>query len=119
MTERALPSFGLTEWERTSDQGVVAKRVDRFSSLGKAGVQVGDVLLAINDTALAQLPTPEALMAHWSSLGVGATALVRLLRDGQPLTVPVVLVVKKVVSLDLEEIDASLERKIAPAARFG
>jgi S1-C subfamily serine protease len=93
--------------------GVSVMKVDRFGSAGKAGVLVNDEILSWNG----QSPKTEAeFLAIMTSLKVGETLRLRIVRNGAQMDLPVPLLAKrKKLSLDLEELDETLERKISPA----
>lgn len=93
--------------------GGVIQKVEKFSSAARAGLLVGDEIVAINGQ---QPQGGEQVMSLLQSVGVGGTAKVNIVRAGKPMEIAVKLIEKKVLNLDLDEVDESLERKIAPAA---
>jgi S1-C subfamily serine protease len=105
-------SLGLLAEGGGPNGGYVVTKVERFGSAGKAGIQLGDELLALNG----KLRTPEETTAILSQLSPGAVITLTLLRKGQRMEVPVKLMAYKPLKLDLDDIDDVLERKIAPAA---
>jgi predicted metalloprotease with PDZ domain len=90
----------------------VMVKMNKFDSLGKAGIKEGDEILAINGVALAGLP---AFMATLGQLGVGAKPTFRVRRAGSELEIAVELLKKRKLNFDIEEAQVDLERKIAPA----
>lgn len=93
--------------------GLVLVRVEKFSTAYKAGLMVGDELLAFDGKKFA---TPQEGLAILQAIGVGGQVMVDLVRDGERRQLPMKLFEKKVVKLDLDDISNVLERKISPAA---
>ena len=91
--------------------GAIAQAVQRFGSAAKAGVQVGDELVACNGKKLA---TVEQWQAALQAVGVGNTATIRVLRGGKPIDLQMKLLEKKQLSLEVKALEEVLERKISP-----
>jgi S1-C subfamily serine protease len=91
--------------------GLLVQSVQRFGSAAKAGVQVGDELVAANGQKLATL---EQWLLDLDAIGVGNTVTVRVLRDGSPIDIAMKLLEKKVLSLKVKALEEVLERKISP-----
>ncbi len=110
-TVGAQPNIGL-HVEPDAQSGYVVRKVDRFGSGDKAGIKPGDRILAFNDVTG---PTQAGFAKLAEQIGVGNTLIVKLVRGGQPLELPMKLVAKKVpVSLEISAIEEVLERKISP-----
>jgi S1-C subfamily serine protease len=92
--------------------GLIVQTADKLSSAGKAGILAGDEIIALND--LRPRGVEEALRIV-EEAGVGATVYVQLIRGDARATLPVELFAKT-LSLDLDDLDEVVERKIAPAA---
>jgi predicted metalloprotease with PDZ domain len=90
----------------------VMVKMNKFDSLGKAGIQEGDEILAINGVALAGVGS---FMSILGQLGVGAKPAFRIRRAGNQLDISVELLKKRKLNFDIEEAQVDLERKIAPA----
>ncbi len=106
-------SFGILEAAPSPKGGVLAKRIDKLSSLGKAGVVDGDEILTLNGV---RLTTPDVAMRVLKEVGLGGTVTVSLIRNGQALNVPMKVLEKAAVSLELKSINEAKTRKISPAA---
>ena len=105
-------SFGITETELTASGGVLVKKVNRFSSAGKAGVRNGDEIVVFGG-----FPAPEAaerLLEILATTGVGGIVPMRVRRDGQELDISMRLIKARRLNLSLDDVDLTLERKIAP-----
>jgi S1-C subfamily serine protease len=93
------------------NNGLLVQKVDRNGSVAGGGVLVGDEVVAINGK-----PTPRAeavapILAEAG--GVGAVVTVRVIRDRAAIELPVKLV-KKTLSLEVDDVAEVLERKISP-----
>ena len=106
-------NLGLQEFNATAG-GAVVQKMDRFGSLAKAGVQVGDELLSIAGHDLHGADVAKVMDECCEHNAVGSTVQVRLRRNGQEQDVPVQLMAKKAMQLDIDEESEVLERKIAP-----
>jgi S1-C subfamily serine protease len=95
----------------TVHKGLMLKKVDRFSSLGKAGISAGDEILTVQGEPLV---TAEGLAATLAAVGVGGTIKVVIRRGTQQQEVAVQLRPVRRLNLDLAEVDEVLERKISP-----
>jgi len=111
--QKERPNLGLQEFNATSG-GATVQKMDRFGSLAKAGVQVGDELVSIGGHDLAGADTAKVMDECCDRNVVGSTIQVRLRRNGQEQDVPVQLMAKKAMQLDIDEESEVLERKIAP-----
>jgi S1-C subfamily serine protease len=123
MTEqqRAQINFGVLEAKDgptdvvaengSAYKGLLLLKVDKFSSLGKAGLGPGDEILTIDGQPLT---TPEALADHINKVGVGGTITARIKRGKEQKDIPVKLRPVRRLSLNIDEVDEVLERKISP-----
>jgi serine protease DegQ len=68
------------------EQGVVVRGVQRNAPAGNAGMEPGDVLLSINDTAVRDTP---GMLNQIAQLAPGSVARVRVERDGRALDLSV------------------------------
>jgi Do/DeqQ family serine protease len=68
------------------DQGVVVRGVQRSAPAGNAGMEPGDVLLSINDTAVRDTP---GMLNQIAQLAPGSVARVRVERGGRELDLSV------------------------------
>src|SRR5438105_4410357 len=85
--------------------GLIVNEVDKFGSGPKAGIVVGDEIVAWNGTVVSKFTT-DTLANLLDTTGAGKTLVVKVARKGSLLEVPMVLVEKrKVLSLDIEEVD--------------
>lgn len=92
--------------------GLVLTKVDKFGSLGKAGVQANDVLVSFAGKKIESAAQAQQLA---DQAGVDATLTASIVRNGKPMDVSVKLrAKKKALKLDIEEMDEVLERKISP-----
>ncbi|HET6585235.1 MAG TPA: PDZ domain-containing protein [Nannocystaceae bacterium] len=91
--------------------GVLVQSLQRFGSAAKAGVQVGDEIIAANGQQVVSL---EQWLVDLEAIGVGNTVAVRVLRGGQPVDLAMKLLEKKVLSLEVKALEQVLERKISP-----
>jgi serine protease DegQ len=67
-------------------QGVVVRGVQRNAAAGNAGIEPGDVLLSINDTAVRDTP---GMLNQIAQLAPGSVAKVRVERNGRELDLSV------------------------------
>jgi S1-C subfamily serine protease len=91
--------------------GVLVQSVQRFGSAAKAGVQAGDEVVASNGQTVARL---EQWLLDLEAIGVGNTVTVRVVRAGTTIDIPMKLLEKKVLSLEIKALEEVLERKISP-----
>lgn len=75
-------------WDMPELQGILLGSVEKETPAKEAGLEVGDVILEFNGTAVASVPEFRALVAR---AGVGVDVPIRLLRDGEPRELQVVL----------------------------
>ncbi len=113
VTTRSRPvSFCGFDKATGPNGGLVVQSADPASSAAKAGIMVGDEILALNEVRVAE---PAQAMAELQTAGVGASVTVTLVRGGARLSVPMIVHAKS-LALDLDDLDEVVERKIAPAA---
>ncbi|MEJ7598955.1 MAG: PDZ domain-containing protein [Kofleriaceae bacterium] len=91
--------------------GLLAKKLDSNGSAAVAGVRVGDEVVTINGKPVDKAEAVAAVLAE--SGGVGATVAVRLIRDNAVVELPMLLK-KRTLSLEVEDVAEVLERKISP-----
>ena len=91
--------------------GVLVQSLQRFGSAAKAGVQVGDEIIAANGQ---KVVTVEQWLVDLEAVGVGNTVTVRVLRAGKPVDLAMKLLEKKTLSLEVKVLEQVLERKISP-----
>jgi S1-C subfamily serine protease len=91
--------------------GLLVQSLQRFGSAAKAGVQVGDEIVASGGH---KLETLEQWLIDLEAAGVGSTVTVRVLRAGQPIDIAMKLLEKKELSLEVKALEQVLERKISP-----
>jgi S1-C subfamily serine protease len=108
-------SLGIQDYVITPNGGALIRKLDKYGSCGKAGIVAGDELQGLNGTKL-----PKDKPAEWTGevcrkVGVGGSVNAHILRGGKQMIVPVKLIARKVLSLDLEEVSEVLERKISPS----
>ena len=83
VTPEIAESAGLKE-----QKGVVIENVVEGSPAAKAGVQKGDVIVAVNDQAIA---APQELTRRIVGTAPGTRVQISVLRKGKPLQLPVEL----------------------------
>ncbi len=66
-------------------QGIYISRIDTAGPAAAADVQIGDILTALDDTAVSDYPSFEKAL---SELCAGKKVILTLFREGQELTVP-------------------------------
>ena len=91
--------------------GLLAKKLDQNGSAAVAGVRVGDEVVAINGRPINKPEAVSAILAEAG--GVGASVAVRLIRDNAVVELPMLLK-KRTLSLEVEDVAEVLERKISP-----
>ena len=74
------------ELKLSSLEGVYINEVSRGGAAEKAGVKEGDILLAIDETVI---KSPSALQEKVNSFHPGDKAVLKVIRDGKELSVPV------------------------------
>jgi S1-C subfamily serine protease len=87
------------------------QQLQRFGAAAKAGVQVHDELIGCNGT---NLSTAEEWVRALEAVGVGNTATIQLIRGGKRMELPMKVLAKKVLSLEVKALEEVLERKISP-----
>lgn len=105
-------SFGILETEPSPYGGILVKKVSKFSSAGMAGIQKGDEIVTF-----AGLPAPDAaarLLEILTAAGIGGVIPVRIRRADQEFDIAMKLVKERRLNLSLDDVDLTLERKIAP-----
>lgn len=116
LSSASTPSLGLVDFSVSEGSGLVVAKLDRFASLAKGGIAVGDELRSFNGTPTSELDSLEKVNAFAASVGVGNVLTVRFVRAGTEQELAITLLARKAFSLSLDEVDPTLERKIAPAA---
>ncbi len=101
------------EW---TPEGYKFTKLNKFGSVAKAGVAVGDVLLSVQGEAVREGMSFPELIAPLVKVGVGGKVVYNVLRAGKAMDFTVKLTKKRTLNFDIEEVDADLERKIAPLA---
>jgi S1-C subfamily serine protease len=91
--------------------GMLVQSLQRFGSAAKAGVQLGDEIVASNGQTLT---TFEQWLLDLEAIGVASTVTVRVLRGGNPVDIAMKLLEKKQLSLEVKALEQVLERKISP-----
>lgn len=104
-------SFGVLELELTPTGTVLVKKVDKFSSAGKAGIVSGDQIVLFGGE---KPSSPQRSWAIMAEAGVGGTIPVTVLRAGKEIEISMTLLKKRNLDFELDEVDPALERKIAP-----
>jgi len=113
LVDRVLPEIRISSGADWFANGTARMRVvNKFDSFGKAGLQVGDELLAINGAPMRGDPMFQLELAR---AGVGGTVTIRIRRGGQMHDLAVQLLKARKLSFDISESQVDLERKIAPA----
>jgi len=92
--------------------GLVVRVADGASSAARAGIVIGDEVLAIDGQKLNDAAHAMTLL---QAAGVDANVTVKLVREGAELELPMVVLAKS-LALELDDLDEVVERKIAPAA---
>jgi S1-C subfamily serine protease len=77
---RELTTRLATRLGADSTQGALVNQLDPRSSAGRAGLQLGDVIVSFNDTAV---NTPRQLVRLVGEAAIGSTARVTVLRSGR------------------------------------
>jgi S1-C subfamily serine protease len=113
-TPAQAPNLGISDLALVP-QGAQLKKIDKFGSAGKAGLLVGDIVTGVNGKRLPPQKPQELVLAECAIAGVGGTVNMHILRAGKEMVVPVKLVARKTIALDLEEVSEVLERKISPS----
>jgi S1-C subfamily serine protease len=91
--------------------GGLIEKVEKWSSALKAGIQVGDEVML---WAGQKLKSFEHFVEILDAAGVGGVIKVSVLRAGKTVELNFTVPKRKTLSLDLEEVDEVLERKISP-----
>lgn len=84
-----IPDFYLQNLPESVGSGVMVTNVDSNSAAATAGIEVQDVIVSINDTAVAT--STELRKYLYSELKVGDKATIELYRDGKLMSVDVTL----------------------------
>jgi S1-C subfamily serine protease len=116
---KALTAEEVLKWvnpgmstQNGPNNGALVMKLEKFGSAPKAGLQVGDEIMTWNNKAP---KTGEELLLILGSVGIGGTLKLSVLRGGNRIELNMPIVAKrKTLSLDLDEVDAVLERKISP-----
>ena len=91
--------------------GAVVETVQRFGSVAKAGVVVGDEILTSNGKRIANF---EEWTRDLEQIGIGNSVTLRVIRGGQTLELPMKILERKTLSLEVKALEEVLERKISP-----
>lgn len=91
--------------------GALVESLQRFGSVAKAGVVVGDEIVASNG---AQIVSMEQWHDQLRAVGIGNSVTLSVIRNGQRFEVPMKLIEQKVLSLEVKALEEVLERKISP-----
>jgi predicted metalloprotease with PDZ domain len=114
-TSRQEPHVGLVDGVTTTHGTFLVKELKKYASLIKAGVQVGDEIVAFGPFKGGELESRMTeVTAHVTGTGVGGIVPVKVKRGGAIIDIAVKLVAKKSLDLTMEDVDLALERKIAP-----
>lgn len=105
-------SFCVLSKEAGPNGCPVVQSVDKLSAAAKAGIAAGDEILALNGVKITSAAQAMELL---QGAGIGATVTVRVARQGAQADLSMV-VQAKTLSLDVDDLDEVVERKIAPAA---
>lgn len=93
------------------NNGALVETLTRFGSLAKAGILVGDEIVRCNGN-------PITSMDQWKldleAIGIGATVQLTVVREGQTIEVPMKVLERKTLSLEVKALEEVLERKISP-----
>ena len=112
---KMVATIGITDFARTPRNGVVVKAVDRFATLPKGGVLVGDELLSLGGIPTSELNTDTAWLDLFNKkIGIGNMLKVKLVRGGKEMELTMKVIGRRPLNLQLDEVDEVLERKIAP-----
>lgn len=84
-----IPDFYLQNLPKNVESGVIVTNVDSESAAAKAGIEVQDVIVSINDTVVST--STELRKYLYSKLTVGDEATIQLYRDGKLMSVDVTL----------------------------
>lgn len=105
-------NLGVIETENT-EEGRKMLKLNKFGAIAKAGVATGDVLQEVNGVSVVGWEF-EDMMEPYIAAGLGAKVPHTFSRGGRRYVVDVELKKKRTLSFDVAEVDADLERKIAP-----
>lgn len=87
------------------------EKVEKWSGLLKAGLTAGDEIMLWNGKKMGSF---DDLVNVLDAAGVGGALKLTVLRAGKTVELNATVPKRKTLSLDLEEIDEVLERKISP-----
>jgi S1-C subfamily serine protease len=110
--EKAMNEIRIASNAQWTATGCVLLQVNKFDSLGKAGLKEKDEIVAINNVPLTH---EVAFMVTLGKLGVGAKPVFKVKREGAVVEIPVELLKKRKLNFEIDEAQVDLERKIAPA----
>jgi S1-C subfamily serine protease len=91
--------------------GGLIEKVEKWSTMLKAGVTAGDEIMKWNGQMLTSF---DHMVQILDAAGIGGTVKLTLLRSGKTVETAFTVPKRKTLSLDLDEIDEVLERKISP-----
>jgi S1-C subfamily serine protease len=104
-------NIGLGAVSLGPNNGALVESLARFGSLAKAGVQAGDEILASSGKPIVSM---DQWKADLEAVGIGNVAVLTVLRGGQRLELPMKILEKKTLSLEVKALEEVLERKISP-----
>jgi S1-C subfamily serine protease len=104
-------NIGLGAVNKGPNNGALIESLTRFGSLAKAGVQTGDEIVATNGKPIASM---DAWKADLEAVGIGNTVKLTVVRGGQRVELPMKILEKKTLSLEVKALEEVLERKISP-----
>lgn len=93
------------------NNGALVETLARFGSLAKAGVQVGDEVVLCNGKSIVSM---DQWKLDLEAVGVGATVTLTVVRNGQTMEMPMKILERKTLSLEVKALEEVLERKISP-----
>ena len=109
-TAEKLALLGATGGTGSSG-GLRLDSLQKFGSPAKAGLQVGDEVIATNGEQATSVEQWGQLLAK---IGVGNTATVRVLRGGKPIEIAMKILEQKSLAFEIKALEEVLERKISP-----
>jgi S1-C subfamily serine protease len=107
----ARPVLLGVKGETGSSGGLRLDSLQKFGSPAKAGLKVGDEVIATNGETATSVEQWGRLLAK---IGVGNTATLRVLRGGKPIEVAMKLLEQKSLAVEVKALEQMLERKISP-----
>jgi S1-C subfamily serine protease len=114
MSKAAQPkqaSLGLSA-QPGPNGGALVETLMRFGSLAKAGILVGDEVVLCNGNKIVTL---EQWKTDLEAVGVGNSVTLTVVRNGQTIEMPMKILERKTLSLEVKALEEVLERKISPS----